>query len=158
MRFSRSIVAIILFSISSIVSAADFIEVEKSIEVSGDVKKVWQEIGGFCAIKDWHPAISECQEYDDHGTYYRNLTLADGGNILEKRKEEVENSYTYFIKKGPLPVKPYKATFMVDGDGSTTKITWKANFKARGASEEEAKSIIEGIFDAGLASLKDKYK
>lgn len=158
MRFICSIFTVVLFSISSFVSAADFIEVEKSVEVSGDVSSVWKEIGGFCAIKDWHPAISECQEYDDHGTYYRNLTLAEGGNILEKRKEEVENSYTYFIKKSPLPVKPYKATFMVKDDGGKTKVVWKASFKARGASEEEAKKVIEGIFDAGLASIQEKLK
>lgn len=159
MRISQKIMSVLLLAtLSTMAQAADFIEVTKNITVSKSVDEVWKSVGDFCAIKDWHPAVDKCEAYDDHGSFYRKLTLTDGAAILEKKKGgEEANSYTYFIKKG-LPVKPYKATFKAEADGTSTKITWTANFKARDVSDEEAKELIEGIFDAGMASLSEKLK
>lgn len=159
MRMSQKIMSVLLLAtLSTMAQAADFIEVTKSITVSKGVDEVWKSVGDFCAIQDWHPAIDKCEAYDDHGSFYRTLTLTDGATISEKKKtDDTANSYTYFIKKG-LPVKPYKATFKAEADGSSTKITWTANFKARGVSDEEAKELIEGIFDAGMTSLAEILK
>ena len=159
MRINQKIMSVLLLAaVSTMAHAGDFIEVTKSITVNKSVDEVWKSVGDFCAIKDWHPAVEKCEAYDDHGSFYRKLTLTDGATILEKKKGgEEANSYTYFIKKG-LPVKPYKATFKAEGDGASTTITWIANFKARGASDEEAKELIEGIFDAGMTSLTEKFK
>ena len=138
--------------------SADFIEVNKTATVNAGLDKVWASVGDFCAIQDWHPAIDQCEAYDDHGTMYRTLTLGDGGKISEKHAGTEANSYSYFIKKSPLPVKTYKATFMAEADGEGTKITWTARFKAKDASDEEARGVIEGIFDAGLASIQEQFK
>lgn len=159
MRFNQKIIsALMVLCLSPIASAGDFIEVSKNITVNKGVDEVWKSIGDFCAIQEWHPAIEKCEAYDDHGSLYRTLTLGDGATISEKHGGEEANSYTYFIKKGPLPVKPYKATFKAEGDGASTTITWSARFKAKGATDEEAKATIEGIFDAGMASIAESFK
>ena len=160
MRMSLAIILATFFSIqSSIASAADdFIEVNKSIEVTASLEKVWASVGDFCAIQAWHPAVAKCEAYDDHGTFYRTLTLGDGGVISEKHAGEEANSYSYFIKKSPLPVKAYKASFKAEANGDKTIINWSARFRAKDASNDEAKSVIEGIFDAGLASIAEQFK
>lgn len=160
MQFLNKTLAVVVLVLSAnLVHAADgWLEVKKSVEIDADVATVWGKIGDYCAIKDWHPAITACKAYDDHGSYYRNLTLEDGGVIMEKRKEEKDNSYVYFIKKSPFPLKPYKGTFMVEDAGGKTKVTWKANFKPREVSDEEAIKIVEGIFDAGIAGIQDMFK
>jgi carbon monoxide dehydrogenase subunit G len=150
--------AVILFFVASLAQAADFVEVSKSITVNASVEEVWKKVGDFCAIQEWHPAIKECKAYDDHGTFYRTLTLEDGATISEKHAGEEANSYTYFIKKSPLPVKAYKANFSAKDDAGKTVITWDARFKSKGASDEEAKATIEGIYDAGLSSIADSFK
>ena len=159
MRINQKIMSVLLLAfVSTMAHAADFIEVTKSITVSKGVDEVWKSVGDFCAIQDWHPTVDKCEAYDDHGSFYRKLTLTDGAAILEKKKGgEEANSYTYFIKKG-LPVKPYKATFKAEGDGVSTTVTWTANFKARGVSDDEAKTLIEGIFNDGLNSIAEKLK
>ena len=154
-RVFISLVATATLSMSAV--AQDFVEVTKTLELNASVSDVWAKVGDFCAIKEWHPAVSECSAYDDHGTYYRTLTLADGATISEKRSEESNTSYTYFIKKSPLPVKAYKASFTAEGDASKTTITWTARFRSKGATDDEAKGVIEGIFQAGLDSIKGMY-
>ena len=157
MKNLKKIFITLCFSFSSSVIAADFIEVEQSIEVNAGIDAVWSKVGDFCAIQEWHPAIAKCEAYDDHGTFYRNLTLGDGATILEKHAGEEDHSYTYFIKKSPLPVKAYKANFKAEGDDSKTTITWSTRFKAKDATDEEAKGVIEGIFDAGLSSIQSQF-
>lgn len=158
MKKAHWLAGLLLFGASNVSMAADFIEVNKSATVSASVEQVWAKVGDFCAIQEWHPAIATCQAYDDHGTMYRNLVLEDGGKISEKHAGTEATSYSYYIKKSPLPVKAYKATFMAEADGDGTKITWKTRFKAKDATDEEAKGVIEGIFDAGLASIQEQFK
>ncbi len=143
---------------SSYTYSADFIEVSKSVTISKNIDEVWSKVGDFCAIQDWHPAIEKCEAYDDHGTMYRTLTLGDGATISEKHAGTETNSYSYFIKKSPLPVKAYKATFIAEADGENTTVTWSTRFKAKDTTDEEAKAVIEGIFDAGLSSIAESFK
>jgi carbon monoxide dehydrogenase subunit G len=158
MHCRKILSALILFLAGTIVQAADFVEVSKTITINSSLEEVWEKVGDFCAIQDWHPTIEKCEAYDDHGTLYRTLTLTDGATISEKHAGKEVSSYTYFIKKSPLPVKAYKATFAAEGDASKTVIKWDARFKAKEKTNEEAKAVIESIFDAGLASIAESFK
>lgn len=158
MKLIKGLSALVLFGLCSVSVAADFIEIEKTTTVNAGLEQVWGKVGDFCAIQDWHPAVDKCQAYDDHGTMYRTLTLGDGATVSEKHAGTEANSYSYYIKKSPFPVKTYKATFMAESDGSGTKITWKARFKSKGDSDEEAKATMQGVFDAGIASIEEQFK
>ncbi len=157
MKFVNLFALILLLGLSTGVRAAEFIEVTKSLDINAGIDAVWNKVGDFCAIQDWHPAVAKCEAYDDHGTRYRTLTLADGGVISEKYAGTEGTSYTYFIKKSPLPVKTCKATFKAEGGTDKTTITWTARFKAKEVTEEEAKAAVAGIFDAGLTSISEKF-
>ena len=45
-------------------AAAEAIEVKKRREAPGKPAEVWAVVGDFCAIKDWHPAVAECEQID----------------------------------------------------------------------------------------------
>lgn len=139
-------------------SAANAAEVTQTIEVDAPAKKVWQEASDdFCAISNWHPAIQKCELSDKKMT--RTLTLKDGGKIVEKRTawDKKEMTYSYEIVESPLPVANYKSTFKVEkGKKKTSSVTWSATFEPKGASEDEAKKAIEGIYSSGLEALKGK--
>ena len=40
--------------------AASGISVRQTAKVNGTNTDIWAKIGGFCAIKDWHPALTGC--------------------------------------------------------------------------------------------------
>jgi hypothetical protein len=134
------------------------LEVSRHIETPGLPPAVWEFAGEFCAIKDWHPLVADCQETKEGDVTYRTLTLKDGGKIKEKLLESDDESYSYEIVESPLPVKNYTAKLSVE-DGkheNRTMIEWSAEFEANGASDEDATKKINEIFSGGLKGIKRK--
>jgi hypothetical protein len=137
-------------------AAAHALEVKKRREAPGKPADVWAVVGDFCAIKDWHPAVTECEKVEEGGDTYRLLTLKDGGKIKEKLTKTGDTSYSYEIVESPLPVKNYQATIYVDKDDEPDRveIVWEAKFDADGVEDAEAEKVITGIFNAGVSGIK----
>ncbi|MGQ7791406.1 SRPBCC family protein [Faunimonas sp. B44] len=129
------------------------LEVSKSATVAAKPADLWAEIGDFCAIGDWHPAVAECEETRENGETVRTLTLEGGGTIRERLVEATDTGYSYEILESPLPVRNYRSTLSVSGEADGTRIDWKGSFVAHDASDADAAGIIEGIYQAGLDSI-----
>jgi hypothetical protein len=136
------------------------VEVTRSIQVSTSPAKTWEEIGAFCGIGVWHPAVAKCELGMRKAHAARTLSLKGGGSILEEETERSDRgmSYSYIILESPLPVEDYKSTISVKEHGAGSTITWSGNFKAKGATDAKAAEVITGIYDAGLGGLKAKLK
>jgi hypothetical protein len=138
--------------------AASGISVRQTAKVTGTNTDIWAKIGGFCAIKDWHPALAGCEESKEGDVTFRTLTLKDGGKIKEKLTGTTETGYTYQIIDGPLPVKDYSASFSARADNDEPGkaiVVWSASFAAKGKPDSEARGVIEGIFKDGLKSISE---
>jgi Polyketide cyclase / dehydrase and lipid transport len=135
------------------------ITVQKKRDAPGEPTDLWTLVGDFCAIKDWHPGVADCQATKEDDVTYRTLTLKDGGKIKEKLIGKEETSYSYEIVESPLPVKNYKATLSVEEDEDTperSEVHWDATFDAEGASDEDAKKKVGDIFEAGVKGIKQQ--
>ena len=132
------------------------ITVKKRIEAPGLPPEVWAEVGAFCAIEKWHPAVAKCEETKEGDVTFRTLTLKDGGKIKEKLTGTEDVAYTYDIVESPLPVKNYKSKLWLelDDEPDRTVIFWQSDFDANGKSDEEAKKIITGILGDGVKGIK----
>ena len=136
---------------------AEAIEVKKTTDAPGKPADVWAMIGEFCAIKDWHDAVADCEQFEEDGATYRVLTLGDGGKIKEKLTNKGDTTYSYEIVESPLPVKNYASTLTVsDGKPDGVAIVWVGTFDANGVEDAKAEELIAGIYDAGLAKIKKK--
>jgi Polyketide cyclase / dehydrase and lipid transport len=152
-----NLILIALAAVIAWTAAAEAIEVKKRREAPGTPEGVWKVVGEFCAIKNWHPAVAECEETTEGGDVFRTLTLKDGGKIKEKLTEKTDTSYSYVILESPLPVENYKATLMVgkDDEPERIEIVWKSQFDAKeGTSDADAKKVVTGIFNDGVAGIK----
>ena len=154
-RFLSSVALLIL---SMNVSAGNSLQVTKTLELSASRDAVFEYAGDFCAIQEWHPAVAKCEIVEENHEKYRVLTLGDGAMIKEAKGMNNPLGYMYSIVESPLPVKDYNAVFDIETKGDMTLITWTATFLSNGASDQEAKDVIAGIFEAGLNSIKDKFK
>jgi len=137
--------------------SAHAITVKKRTEAPGLPPEIWQAVGDFCAIKDWHPAVASCEETKDGDVTFRTLTLKDGGKIKEKLTGTEDTAYTYEIVESPLPVKNYKSRLWleVDDEPDRSVIFWQSDFDpADGKTEEEAKKVITGILADGVKGIK----
>ena len=118
-------------------------------------EKLWEMIGGFNALPDWHPAV-EKSELEEEGSV-RRLSLAGGGTIIEKLEkiDDNERLYSYTIVDSPLPVDNYTSTIRVKDDGSgNSTVEWSSEFSPKDVPENDAVEVIQGIYQAGFDNLK----
>jgi hypothetical protein len=117
------------------------------------VDALWEKIGDFCGISKWHPAIEKC-ELSNNGKQ-RTLSLKGGGTIVEDliNWDARRHSYSYAIVSSPLPVSHYSSTIRVVKDRSGSALEWTGQYRAKGASDADAKKTIDGIYQAGASNL-----
>ena len=136
------------------------LEVRQSVEVAAAPERVWQAIGEFCSIAEWHPAVARCAAGEQDGATLRTLTTVDGAVLVERRVQHSEEgmSYSYQIVESPLPVADYEATLAVMDSAGGSMITWSGEFAAAGAPDAEAQAVIEDLYEAGLAALRERLR
>lgn len=148
-------------SAASLVSAKKLELIVDETKTEAERRALWEKVGGWCAIKEWHPAVAACEESKEGDDTFRTLTLKDGGKIKEKLVDTGATSYRYVITESPLPVKNYEAQFSVtpdDDDLDEINVVWSATYDAAdGKDDKEARKTIDGIFKDGIDSIKATY-
>jgi len=126
--------------------------VDKSVTVNVPVAEVWEIAGAFDGLHKWHPAATASVMSNEGKT--RLLTLVDGAKVVENLVKQTDDSYTYEIVEGSLPVVSYKSTISVKSiSDNETKVTWSSAFSADGVSNEDAINAIASVYDSGLNNL-----
>ena len=137
---------------------ANALEVTETVNLPSDPAVLWERIGAFCAIADWHAAVLACDESEADGAVRRTLTLEGGGTLLEERTAEGEMMYSYAILEGPLPVADYEATLSAEATEDGTLMTWRGTFEAKDADDATAIETIQSIYRSGLVSIAEMAK
>ncbi|MDQ2101772.1 SRPBCC family protein [Azospirillum isscasi] len=153
----RTLIAVAAMLIA-LASPAMAVEVTESVTLPYPVDKVWQQIGPFCNVGAWHPAVESCTLRQRDGAQERVLALKGGGAIEERLLSSSASSHRirYSILASPLPVKDYSASLSAAPAGKGTRVVWKARYTSNGASDEETRKAISGIFTSGFDGLKQK--
>ncbi len=134
------------------------VSMSANLGVSAD--QLWDMIGGFHSLSDWHPAIEKCDIEEDGKVTLRRLYLAGGGEIVERleQSDDDERSYSYSIVSSPLPLNNYKSTIrVIEGEGGNAKVEWSSEFDSAGVPDTDVTKIVEGIYSAGLDNLKKMF-
>jgi hypothetical protein len=151
MRFTLPVAA----TAALILSTASAFALNSSVTMPSSLSPdaLWKKVGDFCAIGSWHPAAEKCVLSADGKQ--RTISLKGGGTIVEslEKWDDAHRSYTYTIVSAPLPVANYHSTIHVVADGKGSALRWTGRYKAKGASNAEAKKTIDGIYEAGAKAL-----
>jgi hypothetical protein len=157
----RPPIAAVVLSLVGVGALAGDLSVKKTLSLAGSPDATWSLLADYCAIEKWHPAIAKCQitiGTTNRPGAVRVLTLRDGASVSEEltRYDAKKRSYSYKILESPLPIASYAATLaVIAGPGGGSIVEWSSTFNAApGADEAAARSVVEGIYDAGLGSLK----
>lgn len=133
-------------------------KVSESIKLYTPAGRVWETIGTFGALADWHPLVLACEEAWEGTKRVRKLSLPDADEPLVEREEERDDeglAYTYSIVEGPMPVAGYRATLRVNrDDAASCTVEWNGEFEASGAPEEDVVALVRDVYRTGLESLK----
>ncbi|MFQ5959494.1 MAG: SRPBCC family protein [Alphaproteobacteria bacterium] len=139
-------------------------KVSMSMRIDAPARQVWELVGAFNALPDWHPAVEKSEIEGEGGSKgtVRRLSIIGGGGTIVERLEDVddrERRYSYSILQGPLPVANYQATIKVSEDegGKSCTVEWSSEFDPAGTAEADAVNAIEGVYKAGLENLKNMF-
>jgi len=134
--------------------------VEERIEIPAAADAVWQTVRDFGAIDEYVAPI-ERATLDGSGVgAERTLTLADGGQVVERldARDDEARTLRYSIVEAPLPVKGYEGTMSVEAVGASSCIVrWASTFDVVDAPEEEVTSTFAELYAVGLDGLKERY-
>lgn len=72
-------------------------------KLAAPVAAVWDRVGDFNAVPQWHPAIWANRLED--GGRVRRVSVVGGGESVERLiAHDVTRSYSYELADGPMPV------------------------------------------------------
>ncbi len=131
--------------------------VSEEVELHLPAAAVWQIIGNYNSLSDWHPAIAGSKlEGTGKDKGDRRLLTMTGGEKLVEELIDYDNDtmqYAYRITDNPFPFRNYQATIRVAPQGDHCRITWSSTFDARGATDEEVIALIRGVYRTGFDGL-----
>ena len=132
-------------------------EVSRVATFSVSADEVWKVVGDFHGLPGWLPPVERSEPQD--GGRIRRLTMADGAELVESlvSMDEAGRSCTYRIDGSEPPIMNYVATISVAETGSGCELTWSSTFDVVGVPEVEAVAMIEGVYDAGIESLRQRF-
>ena len=135
-------------------------KVTMSTPVAMNADALWQAIGSFAAIGDWHPMMEKVEANGENKGSTRRLQLVGGAQILERLEEvsPTERLYRYSILQSPLPIKDYVSEIRVkdNGDGTST-VEWSSDFNVNSSNESDVVKTIQSVYQAGLDNLRKMY-
>ena len=134
--------------------------VKMSVDLKSPAARVWDLIGGFDALPQWHPAVAASDAVVEQGVKRRRLSLRGGGEIVEalERHDDKARRYAYTIVSGPLPVAGYRSELAVEETGpQACTVQWSSRFEPMGASEADAVAAVSGVYQAGFDALKGRF-
>ena len=130
--------------------------VSESTRVYTPADRVWNWMGGFLAIAQWHPRVLSCRQSRAGTQKLRELDVAAEEPLVERLEQhnDAEMSYQYTVVQGPLPVKDAEGRIWVHADTAwTSTVNWELRFTPKG-DRADAVAAVRDYVRAGLESLR----
>jgi len=131
--------------------------VSESTHLYVGADRVWDLVGGFSAIGDWHPDVRRCHEAQ-HGTHaIRHLELGEGGRLVERLEsyDPERRRYSYTIVEGELPLRNATGLLRVAGESRRpATVIWELQASPDGVTRAEAVAAVQAFLRSGLEGLR----
>lgn len=131
------------------------ITISMKTQINAPAVDVWAVIGDFNALPKFvEAAVESSVDGEGIGTV-RTITLPDGAKLLERLEEyDAEKMMVkYSILEGPLPVADYMSVMQLTATDNGCELEWSSEFNAAGASDEDARSTMAGVYQMGFDGL-----
>jgi hypothetical protein len=136
------------------------LHVQASTDLSQTPEALWQKIGSFQGVGEWHPMLERVEGTGEQPGAFRRPHTTQGQEQVE-RLEEIDpqqHFYRYSIVTSPMPVSNYVAESRVreNADG-TSRVLWSADFKVTNGDESATAQMVRDFFTTGLEALKKTF-
>ncbi|MFI7094348.1 SRPBCC family protein [Streptomyces lydicus] len=125
---------------------------------------VWQVIGRFGGLADWHPLLppSVIEDGADPETSGAIQAFSVNGQVVIRErlleKDDSRRMLRYTIHESAVPVSDYVSTLSVHPHDAGAEIRWAATYEAADELVSEIeKHFGDNIYAAGLDTLKERF-
>ncbi|MDQ8705290.1 SRPBCC family protein [Streptomyces sp. LHD-70] len=136
----------------------------RTVVVTADPDDVWQVIGRFGGLADWHPLLppSVIEDGADPETPGAIQAFAVNGQVVIRErlleKDDSRRMFRYAIQESAVPVSDYVSTLSVHPNDTGAEIRWAATYEATDALVPEIeKHFGDTLYAAGLNALKERF-
>ena len=135
-------------------------EVKITENFAASAESVWEMLRDFGGILRWNSKGIDSVSVEGEGIGAVRTIGIPGGISLQERLEAHDDearSFSYsFFGKPVIPLDDYYATMTVfdEGDGQC-RVDWESTFEHPAMDAQAARELIEGIYNAGFAALKE---
>jgi mxaD protein len=135
-------------------------EIVETAHVGEPAGEVWERIGGFGVVGEWHPMLAAVKSVGEDVGCLRRTKTRDGATSIERLidRSPEERFYRYKILSTALPVRGYVGELRVDdnGDGTST-VVFSARFEP---TLKDFRTIeeVRSFFKTGLGSIVDTHR
>jgi hypothetical protein len=119
--------------------AADYVAIQKEVDVNRPAAEVWKRVGDYCAISEW---LKVTCEYVVGSGDIGSVRRINGTN-LEPMVAKTAYSYTYWQTAGNMARMSYHGTLAVEPDGPGKSRLIYTLFYDQAAMESDAKRASE---------------
>lgn len=132
--------------------------------VTADPDAVWQIIGKFGGLADWHPLLPPSVIEGGADPEMPGAVQAfsvNGQVVIRERlleKDDSRRMLRYTIHESTVPVSHYVATLSVHPHDAGAEIRWVATYEAADELVSEIeKHFGDAIYATGLNALKERF-
>ena len=131
--------------------------VTRSLDVPAD--RLWKLVAAF-GDTSWMPGPPKVDVVGTGPGMERRIHA--GEKVIHERLESVDEAgrtlvYTIPVNV-PFPVTDYRATMRVRAAGAGSELDWSVSFTPAGASEEDARKAIEGMYGVMIGWIEARAK
>lgn len=134
--------------------------VEATAAIGRDAQSLWQEVGSFQGVGEWHPMLEGVEGHGEQPGSTRTAQTGDGQRQVERLKEiaPAQHRYRYEMVSSPMPVKDYVGEFAIhDNDARHSTVVWTADFDATSSDPDEVTAVVRQFLTTGVESLQKRY-
>ena len=127
--------------------------VKVSAPLRASAEAVWELIGDFAALADWHPLVPNSRPTPDGQGRIITLPGAEVDAPLLPGASPPQG-HTSPVGAPPLPLTDYQATLRLEATATGCTFVYLVQFSPAGVSEARAEALLRGFFEAGFTALQ----
>jgi len=125
-----------------------------------DPGTLWDEIGAFGSVGDWHPLLDSV-EVRGHGTGAMRIAHAKEGSKQAERLQTLDPErrlYRYTMEQSSMPVCDYRGEFRIDPAGEAASlVVWSAQFELTPDGDGRTVESVRYFLHAGTEGLRHRF-
>ena len=135
-------------------------KITETASIGLDPRTLWNEIGAFGDVGDWHPLLTSVEVFGEGSGAMRIAHATEGAVQAERLRllDPERHLYRYTMEKTSIPVRDYRGEFRIDATGDDASlVVWSAQFELTPDGDGRTVESVRHFLHAGTQSLRDMF-